>query len=71
MKRYGVLPETFDIDRDKIDVFETDRRYWESMWYYPRGGGPKLYPNEKMKKLLVSPKPDIPWAKDLAAVASP
>ncbi len=67
MKRYGILPETFDIDRDKIDVLEIDRRYWESMWYYPGGGGPKLYRNEKMHKMLISPKPGTEWAKDLAA----
>ena len=60
MKRYGVLPESFDVDNDEIDVFETDRRYWESLWYYPGGeGGPKLYPNERMKRMLVSPQGDI------------
>jgi hypothetical protein len=67
MKRYGVLPETFDLDRDKIDVFETDRRYFESMWHHPDGDGPKLYPNETMKKLLLSPKPNVRWARDLKA----
>ncbi len=68
MKRYGILPETFDLDRDKVDVFEVDRRYWRSAWYYPNGGGPKLYPNKKMKQMFISPKSNIPWAKDLTRV---
>ncbi|MDP6046992.1 MAG: hypothetical protein QGH94_01840 [Phycisphaerae bacterium] len=65
MKRYGILSEAFDIDRDKIDVFKIDRRYWESFWYYPKGDGPKLYANKKMHSMLISPKNDVPWAKDL------
>jgi hypothetical protein len=65
MKRYGILSESFDVDRDKYDAFEVDRRYWESLWYYPKGGGPKLYPNKKMHKMLISPKGNVPWAKDL------
>jgi hypothetical protein len=64
MKRYGILPESFDIDRDKVDVFDLDRRYWESLWYHPHGA-PKLHPNEKMKRMLISPKPGIRWEKDL------
>ena len=36
MKRYGVLPATFDADNDPIDVFETDRAYWRTMWHRPR-----------------------------------
>jgi len=68
MKRYGILSEAFDVDRDKIDIFELDRRYWESFWYYPKGGGPKLYANKKMHRLLISPKPNIPWAKDLTKI---
>ena len=68
MKRYGILSEAFDVDRDKIDVFKLDRRYWESFWYYPKGGGPKLYPNKKMHRMLISPKAGIPWAKDLTKI---
>ena len=29
MIRYGVLPPTFDVKDDPIDVFETDRKYWD------------------------------------------
>ena len=35
MKRYGILPAAFDPAKDPIDVFETDRAYWRSMWYKP------------------------------------
>ena len=34
MIRYGVLPPDHDIRRP-IDPYETDRRYWESLWYRP------------------------------------
>ena len=33
MKRYGILPASFDLARDPIDVYQTDRAYWESMWW--------------------------------------
>lgn len=39
MKRYGVLTQTFDLAKDPIDVYETDRCYWESLWYRPSHGG--------------------------------
>ena len=35
MKRFGILPENFDLSRDPIDVFETDQRYWQLFWYRP------------------------------------
>jgi hypothetical protein len=34
MKRYGVLPPDFQAT-DPIDVYQTDRRYWESLWHQP------------------------------------
>lgn len=34
MKSYGILPEHYH-DGDPIDVYETDRRYWESFWHRP------------------------------------
>lgn len=34
MKRYGILPETQRLE-DPIDVYDTDRRYWESLWPRP------------------------------------
>jgi len=36
MKRFGILPADLGPD-DPIDVYETDRRYWESFWV--RGEG--------------------------------
>jgi hypothetical protein len=32
MKRFGVLPLAFDTQRERIDVFATDQKYWHSMW---------------------------------------
>jgi hypothetical protein len=32
MKRYGVLPATYQ-SGDPIDVYDTDRRYWQSLWH--------------------------------------
>ncbi|UCD48551.1 MAG: hypothetical protein JSW27_13570 [Phycisphaerales bacterium] len=40
MKRFGVLPASFDLARDEIDVFETDQRYWELFWYQPHSEPP-------------------------------
>ncbi|MBW8016077.1 MAG: hypothetical protein FVQ82_07820 [Planctomycetes bacterium] len=37
MKRYGVLPARFDIDKDSVDVYELDEYYWRHLWYYPEG----------------------------------
>ncbi len=39
MKRFGVLPESFDSAKDAINVYETDRAYWQSLWHYPPGAG--------------------------------
>ena len=33
MIRYGILPADFDSATDPINVYETDRRYWESLWH--------------------------------------
>jgi len=35
MKRYGILPETFDADREAVDPYALDRRYWDSFIYKP------------------------------------
>jgi len=35
MKKYGVLPASFDPAKQKIDVFEIDQKYWKSLWYTP------------------------------------
>jgi len=46
MKRYGIIPEALDPAKDPVNCYEVDRRYWESLWYYPPGAKrPKLYDN--------------------------
>jgi mono/diheme cytochrome c family protein len=35
MIRFDVLSETFDAEVDPVDVYETDRRYWRSLWHAP------------------------------------
>ena len=35
LKRYGVLPESFDLETDPIDVYAADEAYWRSLWYVP------------------------------------
>ncbi len=38
MKRFGVLPAEFDLARDPVDAFQTDREYWKLFWYRPETG---------------------------------
>ena len=35
MKRFGILPDSFDITRETVNPYELDQRYWESLWYKP------------------------------------
>lgn len=35
MKRYGLLPEDFDCEKDTIDTYEADQAYWRSLWHKP------------------------------------
>jgi len=35
MKRYGILPESFDIEKDPVDPYALDRLYWDSFIYQP------------------------------------
>jgi len=35
MKRYQLLPETFDINKDPLDYYQLDRLYWDSFIYQP------------------------------------
>jgi hypothetical protein len=35
MKRFGILKPEFNLDREPIDIFETDQRYWALFWYRP------------------------------------
>ncbi|MGQ9573925.1 MAG: HzsA-related protein [Thermoguttaceae bacterium] len=38
MKRYGILPASFDPANDRLDVFQTDQAYWKSFWHLPPPG---------------------------------
>lgn len=40
MKKYGILPASFDIVKDPIDVFATDQAYWRSFWHTPSPTAP-------------------------------
>jgi hypothetical protein len=66
MKRYGILPESFDLAHDSIDVHAVDRRYWESSWYYPQGA-PELHPNKRLQQLLTASDPDHAWETDITS----
>ena len=33
LKKYGILPSTFDLAKDNLNVFETDQAYWRSLWH--------------------------------------
>jgi hypothetical protein len=35
MKRFGILSPTFDLAKDPIDVYKTDKAYWKSMHHKP------------------------------------
>jgi hypothetical protein len=36
MKKYGVLPASFDPELESIDTYALDRKYWQSLWYQPQ-----------------------------------
>jgi hypothetical protein len=35
LKRFGVLPASFDRDRETLDPFASDQSYWRSLWPTP------------------------------------
>ena len=48
MKRFGILHQDYDREKDPIDVFATDRKYFESHWFYPdQADAPNLFENTK------------------------
>ena len=40
MKRFGLLPETFDPAKENLDPFAMDQVYWRSLW--PQAQRPAL-----------------------------
>ncbi|MBM4039019.1 MAG: hypothetical protein FJ290_10955 [Planctomycetes bacterium] len=37
LKRFGLLPATFALDTEPLDVYHIERAYWQSHWYQPPG----------------------------------
>jgi hypothetical protein len=35
MKRYKLLPDTFDVEKDPLNVYEMDKKYFDSLIYRP------------------------------------
>ena len=35
MRRYGILSPTNGSTRTPLNVYEVERRYWESLWHHP------------------------------------
>lgn len=35
MRRWGILPDTFNPDKAPLDVYAIDQRYWRSLWHQP------------------------------------
>ena len=40
MKKYGILPNDFDIEKENVNIYKLDEQYWQSLWYYPYGTKP-------------------------------
>lgn len=36
MKRFGILPKSFDPAKEKVNYFELDQLYWRSLWITPQ-----------------------------------
>jgi len=50
MKRFGILPESFDLAKDKLDPYKTDEAYWRSLWHHPAASGNALVDGFKPSK---------------------
>jgi hypothetical protein len=53
MKKFGILPDDFTLRTDNVDVYEVDRRYWESQWYYPKNP-PQRHKNPRTQALFIA-----------------
>ena len=54
MKRYGILPGSFDINIHPIDVRATDEAYFRSHWHYPPGQQPRSYKNKAYNQQFIT-----------------
>ena len=41
LQRFGILPESFDAQRDSLDGFQADEAYYRSLWHRPETAGGK------------------------------
>ena len=54
MKRHGILPETFDREKDPLDPYEVDRRYWHAVTgHHLPGKEPKLHANPTIRTMCI------------------
>jgi len=54
MKRHGIIPESFDREKEKLDPHDIDKRYWAAVsGHYPAGKGPKLFDNPKIRAMCL------------------
>jgi hypothetical protein len=51
MKKYGILPASFDPEKDVFNVYDLDQKYWESLWYYPEGSKRPEFPAQPVKQI--------------------
>ncbi len=55
MKRHGILPESFDREKDALDPHEVDRRYWHAVaGYHLPGQEPELHANPTIRAMCLS-----------------
>jgi len=54
MKRHGILPESFDREKDPLDPHEIDRRYWHAVTgHHLPGKEPKLHANPTIRAMCM------------------
>jgi hypothetical protein len=54
MKRHGILPESFEREKDKLDPHKIDKRYWAAVsGHHPPGKEPKLYANPEIRDMCL------------------
>jgi len=54
MKRHGIIPESFDREKEKLDPHEIDKRYWAVVsGHYPAGTAPKLFDNPEIRAMCL------------------
>ncbi len=51
MKRYGVLPDSFDSTREPLDVYAVDDAYFRSFWHFPPGKPFETQPRTRSSRL--------------------